>query len=71
MFRRSLRNVIRLQLVGNIRELENVVEHAFILCGSNTIMPKHLPKRLYIKLSTLTTLPDSRKDDLAEAEQQP
>lgn len=55
---------------GNIRELENVVEHAFILCGSNTIMPKHLPKRLYIKLSTLTTLPDSRKDDLAEAEQQ-
>jgi PAS domain S-box-containing protein len=28
---------------GNIRELENIIEHAFILCGSGLIEPKHLP----------------------------
>ena len=28
---------------GNIRELENLVEHAFVLCGDEPIAPKHLP----------------------------
>ena len=31
---------------GNIRELENVIEHAFILCSSDIIQMEHLPKRL-------------------------
>lgn len=29
---------------GNIRELENVIEHCFILCGSDIIQTEHLPK---------------------------
>jgi transcriptional regulator with PAS, ATPase and Fis domain len=28
---------------GNIRELENIIEHAFIFCKSDTIEPEHLP----------------------------
>jgi PAS domain S-box-containing protein len=28
---------------GNVRELENVVEHAFVLCGDGRIEPRHLP----------------------------
>lgn len=28
---------------GNIRELENVIEHAFVLCGDGPIEPAHLP----------------------------
>jgi len=28
---------------GNVRELENIIEHAFILCRENYIAPKHLP----------------------------
>lgn len=31
---------------GNIRELEHVIEHAFILCRQDTIYPNHLPPAL-------------------------
>ncbi len=31
---------------GNIRELENVIEHCFILCNSSIIRTEHLPKSL-------------------------
>ncbi len=34
------------QFPGNIRELENIIEHAFILCSEGDILPKHLPKTL-------------------------
>jgi PAS domain S-box-containing protein len=30
---------------GNIRELENIIEHAFVLCPNGPILPKHLPCR--------------------------
>lgn len=28
---------------GNIRELENIIEHAFVLCSEGYIKPRHLP----------------------------
>lgn len=31
---------------GNVRELENAIEHAFVMCRKNEIMPEHLPKNL-------------------------
>ncbi|MAT57026.1 MAG: Fis family transcriptional regulator [Ignavibacteriae bacterium] len=31
---------------GNIRELENVIEHAFVVCNSDAIRTEHLPERL-------------------------
>ena len=31
---------------GNIRELENAIEHAFILCSAGLIQPRHLPEHL-------------------------
>lgn len=31
---------------GNIRELENIIEHSFILCSSGLIHPHHLPSSL-------------------------
>jgi len=32
---------------GNVRELENIVEHAFVLCKAGMIEPRHLPPTLY------------------------
>lgn len=31
---------------GNIRELENIIEHAFVLCSEDTIRLRHLPANL-------------------------
>ncbi len=31
---------------GNVRELENIIEHAFILCSGGLIRPEHLPETL-------------------------
>ncbi len=31
---------------GNIRELENVIEHCFVLCRSDVIQLEHLPERI-------------------------
>jgi len=30
---------------GNVRELENAIEHAFVLCRSEQIFPEHLPPK--------------------------
>ena len=31
---------------GNVRELENAIEHAFVLCRGGLIEPRHLPDQL-------------------------
>jgi DNA-binding NtrC family response regulator len=31
---------------GNVRELENIIQHAFVLCKNSTIKKNHLPKKL-------------------------
>ncbi|MFO7752905.1 MAG: sigma 54-interacting transcriptional regulator [Desulfobacteraceae bacterium] len=34
---------------GNIRELENIIEHAFVLCSKGNIKPEHLPAQITAK----------------------
>ncbi|MCF8044833.1 MAG: Fis family transcriptional regulator, partial [Desulfarculaceae bacterium] len=34
---------------GNVRELENMIEHAFVLCTKGSIKPEHLPAQLTAK----------------------
>ncbi|MFH2075003.1 MAG: sigma 54-interacting transcriptional regulator [Pseudomonadota bacterium] len=36
---------------GNVRELQNIIEHAFILCTSGLIAPHHLPENLCLSRS--------------------
>ncbi|MFZ5451964.1 MAG: sigma-54 interaction domain-containing protein [Thermodesulfobacteriota bacterium] len=57
---------------GNIRELENAIEHAFILCSSGFIQPQHLPEHLQPDhqsglLLTGLTLDEIEKRALGEA----
>ena len=47
---------------GNIRELENVIEHAFVMCRSGTIRRRHLPPRLLPPQHGSADLPASLSD---------
>ena len=42
----ALTLLTRHQFPGNVRELENVIEHAFVLCPAGMIEPRHLPEEL-------------------------
>lgn len=37
---------------GNVRELENLIERAFVLCNKGYIQKKHLPETVYRDIST-------------------
>jgi PAS domain S-box-containing protein len=50
---------------GNIRELENAIEHAFILCPQGLIQPEHLPDHLRGERQ-----PPSRVENLSLKEQE-
>jgi PAS domain S-box-containing protein len=52
---------------GNVRELENILEHALIICRDDTIEPGHLPDYLlYRRTDRLKDrLPDFPSDDKA------
>lgn len=40
----ALEILMQYNFPGNIRELENIIEYAFILCHGGFIMPEHLPE---------------------------
>jgi transcriptional regulator with PAS, ATPase and Fis domain len=43
---RAMACLMSYQYPGNVRELENAIEHAFILCGGNTIHYDSLPPQI-------------------------
>jgi PAS domain S-box-containing protein len=50
---------------GNIRELENIIEHAFVLCSEGYIKPRHLPG--FISLTSEQDF-DQNKDPVKSAQ---
>ncbi len=36
---------------GNVRELENIIEHSWVMCRGQVLEPEHLPRRLQVRLS--------------------
>jgi len=48
---------------GNIRELENIVEHAFVLCRGSIIEPDCLPSDFLARSGSVTSRPVASVDD--------
>lgn len=53
---------------GNIRELRNIIEHAFVCSRGNTILPEHLPGELVYETKKLDILPDGASLNNVEKE---
>ena len=49
----TLEILMKYDYPGNIRELENIIEHAFVICTQGIIKPEHLPKHLHGEKSIL------------------
>jgi len=64
----ALKIILNYKWPGNIRELENVIEHAFVVCNSDAIKPEHLPSRLQGLLKELK--PVDNTSPLENAEKQ-
>jgi len=52
---------------GNIRELKNIIEHAFVLCPNGNILPQHLPDA-FISQPLTSIDHDKLEDKLKSAE---
>ncbi len=53
---------------GNVRELENIIEHAFVLCAEPLIQRKHLPSDLFKPVDSEPSNTYHRKLEDVEAE---
>jgi PAS domain S-box-containing protein len=43
---RAMRVLLAHDYPGNVRELENAIEHAFVLCPGGVVEPEHLPREV-------------------------
>lgn len=60
--------LMRYPFPGNVRELENIIEHAFILCRNSTVEIKHLPQEIITASIEMTPLPKEEYSPLNAAE---
>ncbi len=65
-----LRLLMRYDFPGNIRELQNIIEHAFVLCKGSIIELEHLPREVIEKQEHLMRESPVPYQGLQEAEAQ-
>ena len=61
---------MRYDFPGNIRELENALEHAFVLCNGSQIREEHLPQELLNRVRAAPLKLSGGRDVLKMAERQ-
>jgi len=61
--------LLKFDYPGNVRELENILEHALIICRNDVIQPKHLPD--YIQNQYLSSKPEKVSSLLPESDSDP
>ena len=66
----AMRMLLAYNYPGNIRELENIIEHVMVLCQENVILPEHLPKDLQQPSNDLIGLVVERTNPLDELERE-
>jgi PAS domain S-box-containing protein len=59
--------LLRYEYLGNVRELENIVEHCVVLCRDNYIDVKHLPEDFLERVKQRIT-PKSMKEEFNKSE---
>ncbi|MCK5011746.1 MAG: sigma 54-interacting transcriptional regulator, partial [Deltaproteobacteria bacterium] len=60
--------LMKYEFPGNVRELENIIEHAFVLCHSSQIEIEHLPKEFIEKFAEDKTSKKKSAGRIKEAE---
>ncbi len=61
----ALASMRRYAFPGNVRELENAIEHAFVMCHGDTIEPSHLPNAITKGSSTVNGVTRRKQDEKA------
>ncbi len=65
---KSMNLMMKYEFPGNVRELENLIEHAFVLCHGHKIRLEHLPKEFVEQLKEETIPAVKQADRLKSAE---
>lgn len=64
-----IRLLISYDFPGNVRELENIIEHAFVMCQGEKLEVEHLPAEFREYFRTASTKPSSFLDRFKESEE--
>jgi PAS domain S-box-containing protein len=60
---RALSILRKYHFPGNVRELENAIEHAFVLCRGNEILPEHLPESILLESQAINEISNNGKNE--------
>jgi PAS domain S-box-containing protein len=64
----ALARIMSYAFPGNIRELENIIEHAFVICPNGMIQTRHLPDYLKPEVAVSTNQDRHLEDEVKSAE---
>ncbi len=66
----ALNLLMQYDFPGNIRELENIIEHAAVLCRGKIISCEHLPPEILDRMESIkVVIPESQGDKLLRAQE--